>query len=329
MSAIAEYIQRLHKTTPRVYERDIVPFRCPCAYETLKGVRAVIFDIYGTMVNYWRPGFEDKNRRDELLQQAFADVADMFGMNDALSGINPHDPPARTLKDFYNGLLALAHQKSADKNVEFSEIRVEEVWTVIAMILKRNGYDVNAHLPSGVPASVSASDFAKYLAATYNYFGMGRTLYPGVTSALKKLKNENIVLGILSDAQFYTPIDLTLYLRDQSDGKVDDYNDLFDAGLSFFSYEHGFVKPAETLFRRLADALNRHHITPAQTVFVGNDFNADIRPAAAAGMRTALFCGDDKMVFGKDENIGDIVPDIVFEDWELLPQLISFYGEEG
>jgi FMN phosphatase YigB (HAD superfamily) len=159
---------------------------------------------------------------------------------------------------------------------------------------------------------------------------MGRALYPEVSSALKKLKNDNIVLGILSDAQLYTPIDLTLLLRDQSGGEIDDYNELFDTDLTFFSHEYGSVKPSEVLYRRLFDALYEYHITPSQTVFVGNDLAMDIRPAASIGMKTGLFCGDDVMAFvdGIDENVdAGAVPDIVFNSWTELPGLISFHGE--
>jgi putative hydrolase of the HAD superfamily len=286
-------------------------------------VRAVIFDVYGTMVNYWRPGFEGRHSREALLIGAFAEVADRFGMGETLIGMNPADSPAKTLNDFYNGLILLNHQKSVDKGVAFPEVRVEEVWSVIALMLKRNGYDAAAHAPAG-----GAADFARYVAYTYNFLSMGRELYPNVAAALKKLKESGIVLGILSDAQFYTPIDLTLMLRGQSGGKVDDYNELFDTDLTFLSCEYGFVKPSEALYRRLFDALYEYQITPAQTVFVGNDLEADIRPAAALGMRTGLFCGDDVMVFGRggDWDCG-IMPDIVFEDWSELPDKVLFHGD--
>ncbi|MDR2579290.1 MAG: hypothetical protein LBC70_10885 [Chitinispirillales bacterium] len=320
MSNIAEYIRQLHENERRAYPRTLKPAERGCAFETLRGVRAVVVDIYGTMVNYWRPGFEERGRREEMLVRAFAEVADRFRMDEVLAKMNPQDPPAKTLNDFYNGLIALNHQKFASKGVEYPEVRVEEVWAVIVMMLKRNGYDAGALVPGG------EAILPRCLAAAYNFFSMGRELYPGVSGALKKLKADNIVLGILSDAQFYTPIDLTLYFRDQSGGNIGDYNELFDVDLTFFSYEYGFVKPAEILFRRLAEALQRYHITPAQTVFAGNDFSADLAPAAAIGMRTALFCGDDIMVFGGGKNT---VPDIVFNSWEELPGLISFHGEEG
>ncbi len=328
MSDLAEYARRLHESERRVYPRRLKPLRHESARDALKGVRAVIVDVYGTMVNYWRPGFEERGSREALLVEAFAGVVDRFGMGETLAAMNPADLPAKTLCDFYNGLLALNRQKSTGGGTAPPEVRVEEVWSVIALMLKRNGYGADARAPRhGDPA-----EFARRLAYTYNFLSMGRELYPGVSNALKRLKDSNIVLGMLSDAQFYTPIDLTLMLRDQSGGKIVDCGELFDTDLTFLSCEYGFVKPSETLYRRLFDALYEYHITPDQTVVVGNDLATDIAPAAALGMRTALFCGDDLMVFGRDGG-GDgedgVVPDIVFYEWDELPEKIRFHGEAG
>jgi len=329
LSNLAEYARRLHENERRDrdyrHRRALNPARLEGAFERLLGVRAVIFDIYGTLINYWRPGFEDRASREALLLEAFAGVAERFGMAETLERMNPREPAAKTLSDFYNCLLAMNRQKSAGAAGAQPEVRVEEVWSVIVMMLKRNGYDIGAHLPSGA----AEADFARYLAFTYNFLSMGRELYPGVTEALVKLKANNIALGILSDAQFYTPIDLTLLLRDRSGGAVDDCNELFDTDLTFLSCEYGFVKPGDALFRRLFDALYEYQITPSQTVLVGNDLSIDIKPAASLGMRTALFCGDDVMVWGEGEGSANVVPDIVFEKWEDLPELISFHGEMG
>jgi len=323
LSDLAEYARRLHENERRVYERALVSRSCNHAADSLNGVRAVIFDVYGTLVNYWRPGFESRERREALLAEAFSEIVERFGMKEILSKMNPAGTPADTLKDFYHGLVALNQEKASSGGAEFPEVRVEEVWSVIVMMLKRNGYDVAANAPAG-----GVADFARYLAYTYNFVGMGRALYSGAADALKKLKADNIVLGILADGQFYTPLDMTLLFREQSGGKIDDYNELFDHDLTFFSYQYGFTKPSEVLYRRLFDALYEYHILPSQTLFVGNDLSTDIRPAAAFGMKTALFCGDDVMVFGEGGDIDtEIVPDVVFESWYELPGLVSFHGE--
>ena len=321
MSDLAEYARRLHESERRSYPRRLNPLRLESARDTLRGVRAVIADVYGTMVNYWRPGFERRDSREALLLEAFSGVVDRFGMGETLAAMNPAETPAETLCGFYNGLLAMGREKSAGGGNALREARVEEVWSVIALMLKRNGYDAAASPWRGAP-----EDFARCLAYTYNFLSMGRELYPGVSGALKKLKDGNIALGILSDAQFYTPVDLTLMLRDQSGGRIADCGELFDPDLTFLSCEYGFVKPSEALYRRLFDALYEYHITPDQTVIVGNDLAADVAPAAALGMRTALFCGDDLMAFGRDAG-GGAVPDIVFCDWAELPERLLFHGE--
>ena len=121
-------------------------------------------------------------------------------------------------------------------------------------------------------------------------------------------------------------MDLTLLIRDQSNGKYDDYLELFDIDLTFYSYEYGFSKPNQLLFRRLYDALYEYHILPSQTVMVGNDLLIDIDPAKRAGMKTALFTGDSSMLFTHGHT--DIIPDLTFDDWETFSEKISFFSEE-
>ncbi|MBN2188953.1 MAG: hypothetical protein JW699_05830, partial [Chitinispirillaceae bacterium] len=157
--------------------------------------------------------------------------------------------------------------------------------------------------------------------ALQNRFSASATIFP------EEPKN-NIVLGIVSNAQFYTPMDLTLLIRDQSKGTYVDYNELFEPDLTFYSFEYGAAKPGEFLFTQLFSALYERDIVPAQTVFAGNDLVLDIDPAAKAGMRTAMFTGDKDSVFfhGMERAI---VPDIVFDAWNELPRKITFHEETG
>jgi putative hydrolase of the HAD superfamily len=145
-----------------------------------------------------------------------------------------------------------------------------------------------------------------------------------VVSALSGLNENNIKCGILSNAQFYTPIDLTLFIRDQSNNTCDDYRDLFDNDLIFLSYEYGVAKPNQILLQKLYDALYELQILPNQTLFVGNDLSLDIQPAAEAGMRTAFFTGDDMSAF-VHELSGEVIPDIVFDAWDELPDKVSIF----
>ena len=323
MSDLAEYARELHELESVADDNVVLePVNYPANSQKLYDIRAVICDIYGTIINYWRPQFGSKDDRTNSLLQAFKTVIDRFGMRETLEKLNPKDTPENTINDFYNGLIALSHEKSAKKGVEFPEVKIEEIWGVIFAILKRNGYTYSQY------CQCSESDFPRFVAYTYNFYSLGRSLYPGVVNAFTELKNANIVNGIVSNAQFYTPVDLTLMFRGQSNEQIDDFSELFEPDLTFFSYEYGVAKPNPLLFRRLYDALYEYQILPEQTVFVGNDLATDIQAAAEVGMKTAFFCGDQKSAFFNSLE-GKVIPDLVFTDWNDLPSKISFYGEEN
>jgi hypothetical protein len=52
----------------------------------------------------------------------------------------------------------------------------------------------------------------------------------------------------------------------------------------------------------------------------------DIAPAAALGMKTAFFCGDDAIAFQHDLG-SEVIPDIVFDGWMEFADKTSFHGE--
>lgn len=322
MSDLAEYARNIHEKESQIHKRELIPVKYESKITKLTDIRAAIFDIYGTIINYWRPGFGDKQSRTDILANDFLKLINRFGMEQTIREINPKETPEKTLSEFYHGLIALNHQKASEKGREFPEVKIEEIWGVILMILKRRGYEFKDYFEG------SQTDFARYLAFTYNFYALGRQLYPGVVEALEELKSQNIALGILSNAQFYTPMDLTLMIRDQSKGKYDDFSELFDVDLTFFSYEYGIAKPDQLLYRRLYDALYEYHILPSQTVVVGNDLLLDIKPAEEIGMHTAFFCGDSSVAFMHDL-YGEVIPDISFSSWEELPLKVSFHSQES
>lgn len=321
MSELAEFAHNLHLKEAQKYERKLVPLHYQSKEKKISEIRAVICDVYGTLINYWKPGFDNPDFRSKTLLDAFKKIVVKFGMSEVLSETNENESPEKTLSDFYHGLIALQHEKMAQKGILFPEVKIENIWDIIIMLLKRRGYKPEKHYSGDI------NDFSRILAFYYNFQSLGRQLYDGVVDALSKLKENNISLGILSNAQFYTPLDLSILIREQSNEKYDDFNELFDTDLTFFSFEYGVAKPNPVLFRRLFDALYEYQILPSQTVLIGNDLLLDIQPAIEAGMKTAFFTGDREGAFVHDLS-DKVVPDISFQSWDQLPSLISFYSEE-
>jgi putative hydrolase of the HAD superfamily len=321
LSLVAEFARELHERHPVKQHPPVIPLYHSALKEKLFDIRTVTFDVYGTLIDYWRPEFDSEERKQRSLSSAFRQTADFFQMTEKLSVINPQDAPENTLRDFYHGLIALQHEKSVKKGVAYPEVRIEEVWQIIVMMLQRHGYD-----PDRIGLG-ERSELSRCMAYYYHFNSLGRGFFPGVVETLEALVGNNIKLGIVSNAQFYTPIDLTLFIRDQSNGRYDDYTELFDPTLVFFSYEYGAAKPNQMLLGKLFDSLYEHQILPSQAVFAGNDLSADILPAKQAGMQTAFFIGDRRCAFGLEAS-DKVVPDITFADWGDLPEKISFYEEK-
>ncbi len=320
MSELAEFARVIHESYKKTDDRILEPVDYPSKTQRLYDIRAVICDVYGTLVNYWSEDFADTQRKESALLRSFRKVADHFGMLPSLTAVNPADPPEKTLRDFYHGLISLKQEQAAKRDPAFPEILIEEIWELIITLLKRNGFE-----PS-FDNKESGRDFSRKIAWFYNFHALGRQLYPNAVDALDALKKKNMILGLLSNAQFYTPIDLTLMIRDQSNGKIDDIFELFDVDLTFFSYEYQVAKPNLLLFRRLYDALYEFQILPEQTLFIGNDLSIDIAPAQEVKMKTALFTGDRRSMYVHD-CAGKVVPDITFSDWTDLIERLSFHME--
>jgi putative hydrolase of the HAD superfamily len=321
VSILAEFAADLQRQSSQSSSIITPSAIIPSARGKLYDIQAVIFDVYGTLVNYWKNEFSDESTKTDYLKSVFEKTIERFSMRQSLERINPDLPAAQTLFEFYHSLITLSHQKAREKGIEHPEVNIDAIWGLLISLLKRHGYN-----PSLCQCG-SDDETARCMAYFYHFYSIGRGFYPGVCESLKALKKQNINIGIVSNAQFYTPVDLTLFTREQSLETLDDYLELFDVDLLFYSYEYGVSKPDPLLFRKLYDTLYEMHILPSQTVFVGNDLAADIAPAAEIGMKTAFFYGDTHSAFTHDL-AGTVVPDICFSSWDELPRRVSFFAEK-
>jgi len=319
LSKVADFANALNDDAGEMNLQPAVPTRFASKVEKLYDIQAVIFDIYGTLINYWKPEFGSEQEKKDATLKSFAATVNHFELEEYLLKMDLNAAPEQTLCNLYQGLIALELEKKQKKDIAFPETRVDKIWQIILMMLNRHGY-THTELDLG-----DNSDVAKCMAYTYNYYTFNRGLFPQVVTALQSLRKKNIRLGIVANGQFYTPIDLTLAVRAQNN-QFHDYRDFFDESITFFSYEYGVSTYGDLLFRKLYDALYEFHILPRQTVFVGNDLVSDIQRAQSIGMKTAFFTGNSDSTFthNADESV---LPDISFSSFGELAEKISFHGE--
>ncbi len=250
----------------------------------LKGkIQCVMFDIYGTL---FISGSGDIGTTTKQLQRAEL-------LKDLLGKFKINKSPQALLNDFGHTIEA-AHIASKKKGIDFPEVVIERIWM---QILENDDLE-------------SAQAFAVEFELIVNpVFPM-----PHLKELLAGCNNLNILMGIVSNAQFYTPYLFSWFLNSAPE-------DLgFHPDLTLYSYEFGYAKPSAFMFQVATDRLKRMNIPEQSVLYVGNDMLNDIYPAQNAGFHTALFAGDTRSLrLRKDDpKCKNLSPDLIITDLRHL-----------
>jgi len=106
-------------------------------------------------------------------------------------------------------------------------------------------------------------------------------LMPRAAGVLRALRRKKILLGLASNSQPYTLVEL-----DASLAAARLRRGIFKPEVSLLSFEAGFSKPDPHVFRWLAARLRCKNIRPIETLIVGDRLDNDTEPAHAQGFQT-------------------------------------------
>jgi putative hydrolase of the HAD superfamily len=235
----------------------------------LPGIRAVLFDVYGTLLvsEAGEPVECGRPHGDLAVCAAFEACGLPSCPTDKAAAID----------------LVLRRVVSAEKDrlraagSPHPEIDILAVWSRVLDLSRTEGL---------VSADTPEPDLER-LALVHECMANPVWPMPGAADTLAGLRARGFVLGIVSNAQFYTPLILQALFG--ADLKALG----FDDGCCAWSYRAGIGKPDPALFRLATDGLRtRHGLAPSEALFLGNHIEKDIAAAATAGFRTCLFAGD-------------------------------------
>ena len=297
----------------------------------LEEIRAVLFDIYGTLFVSRSGeiggagasadlGGEDQNLNLDQLSvtigkafyKLFADaIYHQLGTNKLLTfAEQPSDQDFRSLgKELMSEFKKTIHEIHAAKRKEgvpWPEIDVRGIWgNIIGKAF--NGDEVQHKIDHWA---------VEYEVKTNPVWPMPHTI-----DCIGRLGSAKLALGIISNAQFYTPLLFPALLeRDLEELEI-------SPKMQYYSYQSGRSKPDSYMFESAEKALGVMGITAGQTLYVGNDMLNDMMPAAQVGFRTALLAADQRSLRLRagDPRVAQVDPDIVAMDLEevvacVLPQ---------
>lgn len=282
----------------------------------LGDIRVVLWDVYGTMLGASVGDLERTLEEPARLLTGTTALCDEFHLHEPLQKLQPHQAPEMYLRDRYLREITDSHLRSLGMGIEYPEVAIETVWQHIVADCIKAGYQP----PQEEPTLYTAYRWAYFFDAALqqNY------LYPDVASCMITLKNAGIIQGIISNAQFYTPVHLRRLLRQSLNQEALRLGDMFTDALVIFSYELGFGKPNARMFHRAIDILNRQGITRPEILYVGNDMLNDVWTSMRAGIRAAFFAGDrtQALLRQEDDRCRGLHPDAIITQIHQVPQLI-------
>lgn len=265
----------------------------------LPGARAVLFDVYGTLLvsGIGEVGTVGTDTQSRAFREAFESLGIDVG-NSAEVGV-------QVLIE----TIAAHRVAMIDDGITTPDVDIVDVWQDTLDEMDMTGL---------LDTDVDKIDIST-LAIEYECRANPVWPMPLAAECLDSLSNSGMDVGIISNAQFFTlPILSALF-----DATIDEVG--FDSDLRFLSYDRHWAKPDPHLYELACDELRKRGITPEETVFVGNDLLNDVTPARAVGFRTALFAGDQRSLRMRtgDERVDGVTPDVIITDFRQLTECLT------
>lgn len=269
----------------------------------LKGIRAVVFDIYGTLFQSAAGDIALAAKKDaKIMEKAAREALDAAGflLNDEVS------PIAELFIDTVRAELDI---RKAD-GVECPEVDIMRAWEDVLEQLE--AFEV-------VRGKVSKHSLMQ-LALHYEVRVNPVYPMPGVMDVINSVLDHGAKMGVISNAQAFTPLLFEAFFEDNPKELG------FDEELLIWSYQYGQAKPGRALFETCADRLTGFSgINPEQTLYIGNDMRNDIVPAARVGFKTALFAGDKRSLRMRENDPAcqQVKPDLVITKLEQVSDCLA------
>lgn len=250
-------------------------------------IRAVVFDIYGTLFISGSGDISIAGKNSEPGTY----------LSTLLKKYNVSVSPDR-LQSLLFHAIETAHMTKKAEGHTFPEVVIQDIW---------------AHL-----LQTDDRETARRFAVEYEMIVNPVYPMPHLRESLQYLQEKSIPMGIISNAQFFTPYLFDLFL----DAPPEHLG--FDPDLTFYSFAYGMAKPSPYLFDMAAAQLSKKGIAPGNVLYVGNDMLNDIYPSHKAGFQTCLFAGDKRSLRLREDipECRFTVPDAIIKDLNQLKNMI-------
>lgn len=274
---------------------DPVPTGMKPDLHPIDGIETILFDIYGTLLI---------SGSGDVGTAAATDSATALTQSLCAAGYESNLERAGELgPELMQAEIRLWHEKAKQNGFEYPEVEISKVWKNIISTFQT------------LELLEPDEDDRKILRLAVEYECRVNPTWPmpGSIETIQKLKARGFKLGIVSNAQFYTPLILEALFGKSVEALG------FDPELCVWSYKELRAKPDLQLFQGLKKSVDL-----SKTLYVGNDMLNDIWTATQAGCQTVLFAGDKRSLRlrEQDSRCKKLKPTAIVDDLRQVAEIL-------
>ena len=238
----------------------------------LPGVRAVLWNVYGTLLAIPFGELLFEHPTEFVMTMALEKTIAEFKMWGSMS----RKPVRRPNTCGTCTRAAFDEQRLAPSPGEkYPEILAERVWESVLKKLFAKDYNFDAGFYG------SLNEYSRKIAYFFHASLQGTAAYPGADHALRAVADAGLVQGLCGNGQCFTMLQVQAASRSLDPGLRAD--ELFSEPLRALSHAINARKPSERLFQHALDALAEQGIEPHEVLHVGSALARDIVPAKKLG----------------------------------------------
>lgn len=274
--------------------------RTQAVLRNLEGIEAVLFDVYGTL--FISASGDIGGGDSHIRSRAFVEALGAVHVQSTVSGADGDKRLTIAIQE--------SQVRSREEGVDYPEVDIVAVWRTTLERLAGDGL---------VKLDGITEERLQRLAVEHEVRANPVWPMPHAKQCLRRLRGAGLTLGLVSNAQFFTP-ELFPALMGATVEQLG-----FAADLQFYSYRFGRAKPGLFLYEQASEALSAQGIRADETLYVGNDMRNDILAASRVGFRTALFAGDARSLKLRveDDRVAGTTPDVILTDLSQLPVCLA------
>ena len=260
----------------------IVPVKARAHDKPIPGIRAVVWNLYGTLIRVTDGDLQLSHHTELRMQVALEKTISEFNMWNSMT--RKPGAPWEYLLPKYRAALEDLELTAQVTPGDFAHVNGAAVWRRMLDLLGQKEYQYDEGFYGNL------DELAEKIAYFFQLCLQGFEAAPNAVKALASLSRRGLIQGLLADAQPFSLIQALRAFKQQ--GTLPPLSELFDPACLVLSWQTGARKPSPTLYDMCLQRFAEKGIQPREILYVTNRLQSDLAVAKQLGMRTALYAGD-------------------------------------